>query len=1578
MLKGKHLKSLFAMGVLMTLLFPSVIFAAGPVQIQGFMVNQDGSVPDATDIQVVAYVEGDEAHTLTVANGFVQVFKNPTFTIFFFSDGNFPSIPEVGTNIIVSVTNTNNHQLKSITHTKTTSGTQNLLDSSDTAPFNLEMPALQSIAITPVDPDVTVPNTQQFKAMGTFEGVGDPVDITDSVTWNSSDDDKGTIDAAGLFSSNHVGTTDITATQSSVTSNTSTVTVLVGPADTIAYVSGDAQTKIVGTALDNPFVVKVTDAKGNPVSATAVTFAVTAGGGTLSVENTTTGTDGTASSILTLGTTTGANTVTATSGGLTGSPVTFNATGTACALSAGRSTVDATTPVVADGVATSMITITAKDQYGNAIQGKAVTVSSTGSNNTLSDPADTDASGETTATLASTKAETKTISATIDGVAITDTAEVVFTAGPAAKIELTADPTQISSSAISESTLTAIILDAKDNVVTTGPDSTANVTFSATDTTYGDIKAEETTVAAVAGVAISHVVSKIHETGGNIPCTAGAGALPQATVTVKTVPRTLVTIDIEIVAGGLASSASPKVGETVQFKATGTYDDESTDDITGSVTWNSSSDNIGTMEAGGLFNAVEEGSTNVTATLAGVTSNTVVMNVQAAEPVVFDTTKLPETMTAGETIDFGAVTSGGTGAGFTYTFDSQPTGDPGTLTDGKFSVDETKAFAGVYVIKATDINSGASVLYTLKVPIKLTPDSKAFTETKLDGNANPQTFTLSGADGDYTWEILDSETATTEVDTPADYGTWSDSGTATEILTPANVDAVKTFYIRITVENDADLDDDNGLNKRVFGPFNLIPVDTFTVTVSDSDGAAIDGANVSVDYVAPNTSTQVADKATVNGEAAFTLPDAGGTYSYTVTAADKVSQEVSFKSKEVDVTLEDIGDTITGIVKDTGGTAMAGATVTAYQPSDITAKYQATTAGDGTYTINLPVGAAQSGWTVVASAAGYVSEKLTDIVAGAADANFRGVDTGLQQKTVISVTASEPGDDTVVLSITANPAFSAGDASEASVSLTSGTGSVTVNGEAAGTITATYDVVEAFTVVIKGDTSGDNDPDPTQGDLYAASKAFSYIPNVDETATKIKTDDVDAAGGTTTPIDCTNLGQTTTVEVPVGGLTKDATIVIKQVPKTTTATTTQASPTYVYEITATDSATGDELTADEVARIEITLPIDLSVINPGDLENGIFVIYHADSLAILEAGGGAAVSTRSIISTDYVGDGSVGSVTFWVNSLSVFGIGGAAGVGGVSLIDTTDDSRCFIATAAYGSPFEEHVKTLRQFRDMYLMPTKAGHAFVDAYYRYSPRIASFIAGHDSLRAMVRVALLPVVGMSYAMLHLGLSGILLTLAILLFLSLGLAGIRHWHIKRILFMAVPLLIAGLLLAQTARAQDNKYYLGLYGLYTYESLDEQQTKDKFSGPIVVDFDDSWGGQLRGGKNLSKYFSLEAMFEYIAPFEAMSGDNKDKLDVMNFNINGKITYPAWKRFIPYPYVILGVGAMNAYEDITFNGATSKTSDWGVGLRGGLGMDLYLHQNFSVGLEGAYVVGLGDVDHVKYTILTVGLVYHF
>nr|NIO21048.1 hypothetical protein [Candidatus Aenigmarchaeota archaeon] len=49
---------------------------------------------------------------------------------------------------------------------------------------------------------------------------------------------------------------------------------------------------------------------------------------------------------------------------------------------------------------------------------------------------------------------------------------------------------------------------------------------------------------------------------------------------------------------------------------------------------------------------------------------------------------------------------------------------------------------------------------------------------------------------------------------------------------------------------------------------------------------------------------------------------------------------------------------------------------------------------------------------------------------------------------------------------------------------------------------------------------------------------------------------------------------------------------------------------------------------------------------------------------------------------------------------------------------------CFIATAAYGSYLNPHVKTLRGFRDEFLTPNPLGRKFVHLYYRYSPRMAN--------------------------------------------------------------------------------------------------------------------------------------------------------------------------------------------------------------------------------------------------------------
>lgn len=72
------------------------------------------------------------------------------------------------------------------------------------------------------------------------------------------------------------------------------------------------------------------------------------------------------------------------------------------------------------------------------------------------------------------------------------------------------------------------------------------------------------------------------------------------------------------------------------------------------------------------------------------------------------------------------------------------------------------------------------------------------------------------------------------------------------------------------------------------------------------------------------------------------------------------------------------------------------------------------------------------------------------------------------------------------------------------------------------------------------------------------------------------------------------------------------------------------------------------------------------------------------------------------------------------------------------------DPSCFIATAAYGSALDSHIRSLRWFRDSYLLTNDFGRSFVKAYYRHSPPLAQWIAERPTMRAIVRGALwLPV-------------------------------------------------------------------------------------------------------------------------------------------------------------------------------------------------------------------------------------------
>ena len=115
------------------------------------------------------------------------------------------------------------------------------------------------------------------------------------------------------------------------------------------------------------------------------------------------------------------------------------------------------------------------------------------------------------------------------------------------------------------------------------------------------------------------------------------------------------------------------------------------------------------------------------------------------------------------------------------------------------------------------------------------------------------------------------------------------------------------------------------------------------------------------------------------------------------------------------------------------------------------------------------------------------------------------------------------------------------------------------------------------------------------------------------------------------------------------------------------------------------------------------------------------------------------------------------------------GGGGTSGGGG----------GCFIATAAFGSYAEPHVRLLRDFRDQCLLTNTPGKWFVSMYYRYSPFWADLINIHAWCKPIVRLALMPLVCVSYIMVNTSVESTLITV-IFLFVAFMLACSPRVHV------------------------------------------------------------------------------------------------------------------------------------------------------------------------------------------------------
>jgi hypothetical protein len=171
------------------------------------------------------------------------------------------------------------------------------------------------------------------------------------------------------------GTNTLTATAAGV-SQQATFTAT-GTADVPANVTAQSGTPAqapVGSAVTTRPSVRVTDQYGNPVPNATVTFGVTSGGGTATQTTVTTGQDGIATvGSWTLGTTAGANTMTATVTGLT--PVTFTVTGTPLGPAV-ITVADGNNQTALAGTAVPVApSVVVRDQHNNPVPNVTVTFS---------------------------------------------------------------------------------------------------------------------------------------------------------------------------------------------------------------------------------------------------------------------------------------------------------------------------------------------------------------------------------------------------------------------------------------------------------------------------------------------------------------------------------------------------------------------------------------------------------------------------------------------------------------------------------------------------------------------------------------------------------------------------------------------------------------------------------------------------------------------------------------------------------------------------------------------------------------------------------------------------------------------------------------------------------------------------------------------------------------------------------------------------------------------------------------------------------------------------------------------------
>jgi hypothetical protein len=163
-------------------------------------------------------------------------------------------------------------------------------------------------------------------------------------------------------------------------------------------------------------------------------------------------------------------------------------------------------------------------------------------------------------------------------------------------------------------------------------------------------------------------VATIYANGLATGIAAGSAGI---TATLSGVTSQATALAVQPLSSIAISPASPNnlvVGAAQHFTAIGTFADGSLMDITSQVTWSSATANIATITAGGAATGVKTGTDKITATMAGITSQPVTLNVISLSAISVAPSS-PANMGVGSTQHFTA--TGSYSDGSTADFTSQ-------------------------------------------------------------------------------------------------------------------------------------------------------------------------------------------------------------------------------------------------------------------------------------------------------------------------------------------------------------------------------------------------------------------------------------------------------------------------------------------------------------------------------------------------------------------------------------------------------------------------------------------------------------------------------------------------------------------------------------------------------------------------------------------------------------------------------------------------------------------------------------------------------------------------------------------